>query len=366
MKVINSGDSYEIYSDNLKTYDQLPPQFYKVCFHPQKGFWLEKHAGVEVKESKVYGVHGEKVNKVLNSFDIFNKNMGVILSGDKGIGKSLFSRMLALAAVEKGIPVIIIDGYTPGIASYLEEIEQEIMVLFDEFDKTFKDEKDAQTSMLSLFDGISPGKKMFVVTCNDLRKLNEFLVNRPGRFHYHFRFDYPDRKEIEAYLKDNLYKEYWNEIIKVVKFSMKVSLNFDCLRAIAFELNHGLSFEEAIKDLNILHLDDAKYELRLYLNNGMIAKDTAYIDIFDNDEKSRWMYVKGHSMQLHYTPSDAEYNMQLGGEVIKAESLRMEVDFSDYDNSTEEDKKLIAEAKALKPEMLVLKRVFGKSLHYTL
>ena len=39
------------------------------------------------------------------------------------------------------MPLIIIDTYIQGIASYIESIEQEVMVLFDEFDKTFGEVK---------------------------------------------------------------------------------------------------------------------------------------------------------------------------------------------------------------------------------
>ena len=58
-----------------------------------------------------------------------------------------------------------------------KEIEQEVMILFDEFDKTFGSIKaadgmaDPQTEMLTLFDGLSQGKKMFVITANRQHKI---------------------------------------------------------------------------------------------------------------------------------------------------------------------------------------------------
>ena len=72
------------------------------------------------------------------------------------------------------------------------------------------------------------------------------MINRPGRFHYHFRFDYPTADEIEVYLRDKIDEKYYPEIKEVVNFSYKVKLNYDCLRAIAFELNSGEKFSEAI------------------------------------------------------------------------------------------------------------------------
>ena len=75
-------------------------------------------------------------------------------------------------------------------------------------------EGDPQSGLLSLFDGTSQGKKLFIITCNSLSKLNDYLVNRPGRFHYHFRFEYPSSEEIMEYLTDKLGSQYISEIQK--------------------------------------------------------------------------------------------------------------------------------------------------------
>lgn len=126
MKAISIGSRYEIYDDTLKAYDGLPAQTYTVCFSQMTGFFLKVRPDLVVKEP-VYGVHPEKAEKVLRSFKVFQRNLGVILSGDKGIGKSLFARLLSAKAVEAGYPVIIVDQAFPGIASYIESIEQEVV-----------------------------------------------------------------------------------------------------------------------------------------------------------------------------------------------------------------------------------------------
>lgn len=166
MKVVSQGNVYTIYSDALKTYDKLPAQVYNVRFSKQSGFYLEMSAPLEIKESKIYGVHMDKCEKVLKSFSAFARNLGVILSGDKGIGKSLFTKLLSIKAIEAGYPLLVVDTYIPGIASYIQTVEQECVVMFDEFDKTFGEVKEAdgmappQTEMLSLFDGMAMGKKL--------------------------------------------------------------------------------------------------------------------------------------------------------------------------------------------------------------
>lgn len=99
MRAIQSGNTFRIYDNSMKTYDQLPPNAYLVNFSEQTGFFLTLYSDISINE-KVYGVHTGKINKVFNAFQQFNRNLGVILSGDKGIGKSLFSKMLAQKAME--------------------------------------------------------------------------------------------------------------------------------------------------------------------------------------------------------------------------------------------------------------------------
>ena len=169
MKVVQNGTTFRIYDEGMVTHDFLPAQAYLVCFDKMSGPFLKKYSEININE-KIYGVHIDKVNKVMNSFKAFQRNLGVILSGDKGIGKSLFSKLLSQTAIAHGYPLLIVNSWFPGIAEYLNEIEQEVVVLFDEFDKTFATQGDSgpQTEMLTLFDGIAQGKKLFCVTCKTL------------------------------------------------------------------------------------------------------------------------------------------------------------------------------------------------------
>lgn len=301
MRAVNSGNTYTIYDNSIQLLTLLPPQTYLVNFNKQTGFFLSKYADIQVSE-KMYGVHNSKLTKVMSAFDVFERNLGVILSGDKGIGKSSFAKLLAAECVNSGIPVVIVNTYIPGIAEYLASFDQTVMVLFDEFDKTFKSSKDssidAQAEMLTLFDGLAQGKKMFVVTCNALTGLNDFLVNRPGRFHYHFRFGYPTADDIREYLSDKVDEKYHSEINRVVSFSRKLDLNYDCLRAIAFELNTGISFKDAILDLNIIKEDGRtynKYNVKAYLSNGDVLETRTNFDMFNTSDDAIWFNDGKHA-----------------------------------------------------------------------
>lgn len=304
MHIVESGKRYRIFNNAITTYDQLPPKTYRVDYDPETRIFslLEAH-DFEIPETKIYGQHLDKVKKVLNSMDKMNRNLGVILSGDKGIGKSLFSKCLGLKARKKGIPVILVNEYHEGIANFLEEIEQTVMILFDEYDKTFDENKhNCQAEMLSLFDGVSAGKKLFVITCNEIQSLSQYLINRPGRFHYHFRFLYPTADEIRDYMEDKLDKQYYDEIENVIAFSVRMNLNYDCLRSIAFELNNGLKFQEAINDLNIIRISQYK-NIKIIVefeNQATLSGKIKEWQLYDNTITDMSIYLPDNIRPLSY------------------------------------------------------------------
>lgn len=328
MKIISTGNSYRIYDDSLKTHNELPSQAYIINFNPQLGFSLVEYDDIKITE-KVYGIHQDKVNKVLKNFARTKRNLGIILSGDKGIGKSLFAKLLAEKAMDNNMPVIVVDRYYPGISNFLNQIQQEAVILFDEFDKTFGSDReskdtgeDPQVEMLSLFDGVAQGKKLFIITCNDFSKLNEYLINRPGRFHYHFRFEYPNSNAITEYLTDKGISQ--KEINKVIDFSGKVKLNYDCLRAIAFELETGEPFETAITDLNILNLVEERYNVFFFFKNGDKIKQIEVFDMFTDEEVSFDISVPktyDDFAQVSFSLDDMVFDYQKGGYIINSNNV---------------------------------------------
>ena len=202
------------------------------------------------------------------------------------------------------------------------------------------------------------------MTCNELYKLNEYLINRPGRFHYHFRFEYPSANEIREYLTDKLQQEYQKEIDNVISFSNKISLNYDCLRAIATELNTGLTFCDAIKDLNIVNTEQQSYNLMLRFKNGVSfkAKDIS-MDMFGDDgDKNVYMYDnKGrNNVDITFNPCNAVYDTGKFAHVIPADAIKVEYYFGD----SEDEKAMETALKDVGVECLVINRKVSRNIHY--
>ena len=367
MNIVQSGTMFMIYDDSVKTYDKLPVGAYEVGCSKMTGFFLKTRHDFKVTE-KVYGNHSVKVDKVLKSFQAADRNFGLILSGAKGIGKSMFMRVLAERAATLGYPVVVVNSYIPGIDSFLGSIEQEVIVLFDEFEKTFRQDDDhhePQEEMLSLFDGTDGGKKLFIITCNEVRKLNTYLLNRPGRFHYHFEILPPSGDEVREYMIDKLDPAYWEQVDKVVALANSIYMTYDYLRAIAFELNQGYPLDEALADLNIARVN-AEFDIIITMHGGVEYKTYGEpMDLYSDEPRGIRAYNYNakegmpRSVWIRITPTKVEnVNGVLTYPVSEIDVRNMidEDDFWDYEG---EERQIMIDKikKAIEPKSITLRKV---------
>ena len=349
MNVVRTGESWKIYGEAIETFKKIPVGTYEVNFNKMTGFYLTNKPNPTIAE-KVYGNTEDKVRKVMYAYQDMERNFGVLLSGSKGIGKSLFVKYLAIEALKTDYPVIMVTAAIPGIAGFLSDIDQDVMIVFDEFEKVFADQEDwhPQDDLLTLFDGMDGGHKLFVVTCNELNKVNKFMLNRPGRFHYHFTMQPPTEEEVSQYMYDKLLPQYRDSIHDVVNLSKITELPYDFLRAIAFELNRGYTLHETMQDLNITRTDDIKFNCDIYCANGDIYH-AYYVKIDLTEHRSTPLYgsryneklKKEESICLFWSPHLAH---QVGDEYVVNEQLSLRgMDEYDFDTGDAEDDRKKAE-----------------------
>jgi len=263
---LKSGTRFNVSTkEAMDLHDRLPVGTYTVKFDKQSGcFYLEGIEGFEVK-GKIYGDTKRNAQRILNTFGDRTASTGVMLTGEKGSGKTLLAKMLSLDAQAQGMPTIVINEpwCGEGFNAFMQMIEQPTVILFDEFEKVY--DKEDQEKMLTLLDGVYPSKKLFVLTCNDKWRVDSHMRNRPGRIFYSLDFKGLEQDFIIEYCEDNLKnKEHIPAVCKIA--SMFDQFNFDMLKALIEEMNrYNESAQESMKMLNAKpeFSGDAKYKVTL-------------------------------------------------------------------------------------------------------
>ena len=115
MNIIRMGEVYRVFDNGIEVSRTLGAGTYEVGFSMQQGFSLNSVRIPDVGRMKVYGRMNERIEKVMRGFSIADKNLGVILSGENGIGKSLFAKLVSIRAVAEGWPVILVNDYFNGL-----------------------------------------------------------------------------------------------------------------------------------------------------------------------------------------------------------------------------------------------------------
>jgi hypothetical protein len=265
----------------MDLHESLPVGNYTVKFDKMSGqFYLESIDSFEIK-GKIYGDTPKRAQRILNTFEQRTSSTGILLTGEKGSGKTLLAKMLSIQGAERGVPTIVINAPWCGdeFNAFLQMIEQPTIILFDEFEKVY--DRDDQERMLTLLDGVYPSKKMFILTCNDKWRVNEHMRNRPGRIYYMMDYKGLENEFIIEYCVDNLNaKEHIPAICRIA--SLFDQFNFDMLKAMVEEMNrYNETPQEAMKMLNTRpeFSGETKYKVSLQVKG---------IDIPENDADSEW------------------------------------------------------------------------------
>ena len=248
---IRSGNTFKIFPGNsLDIQESLPVGNYTVRFNPMEGFSLEEVEPFRMPD-KVYGDCLRNADRIVNTFTQRDGNTGVLLTGEKGSGKTLLARQIA---IQSGLPVIIVNSDHSGdnFNSFLSSITQPCIVFLDEFEKTYN--RESQEKILTLLDGTYQSRKLFLLTSNDKFRIDNNMKNRPGRIFYLIEFGGLEEEFIVEYCRDNLKDQsYVPDVLRVSRlFDI---FNFDLLAAIVEESNR---YGENPKDL--LGLLNAKPE----------------------------------------------------------------------------------------------------------
>jgi len=346
-KFMIGGNTVHIFNLNEETaLDVLPPKVYSVQFSQLEGFYLNIVKDRLDIPAKIYGNTPQRVQKCIDTYIDRAASTGILLTGDKGTGKSLLMALLANEIIDKlSIPVLLIQDPYAGsqFTSFIETIG-ECAIVFDEFGKMYNssnhngisESEVPQTSLLSLMDGIDKTKRMFIFTENSEYDINDFMFNRPSRVYYHFKYRKLDESSVVGYCADNgVAPEIVQDIVDLQRRSRVFS--FDMLQTIVEEqLRYNDSIVNITDDLNIDTREDkgdmieilkivdrSNDEVREIFDTPYVNKPSdgyTYIKVKDNSDARKKKLIK--------SPATAEVRKQ-------ANDLGVELDEDEADTYNE-------------------------------
>ncbi len=285
--------------DSISTVGQkIPIGIYKTAFQKLRGTFL-KETEIKLSHGKIYGHSQEIADHIVKSFELNSddKNLGVLLSGGRGLGKTLTTRLVINQLKDK-YPIVVISGYTPDLPEFLAHVKGSV-ILMDEFEKFMggaangsenEDEQTKQETLLSILDGNSGcAGNLFLLTVNNVYKVDDNLKSRPGRIRYHYRYDSEGADTVRKYCKDNLLnKSLTDDVVKVLGVAKYVSL--DIITQFVDELN---KFPELtpldIMDFFNIESSDKKYEIVIFAECR--GKKVQYSRTFKNYLDCDWVQL---------------------------------------------------------------------------
>lgn len=332
--VLKHGGGVYTVTSALAAPQSLPAGTYTLHFDPITGYRITTLPDLEKPTYRVYGRRDKIIDKVIRTYAHLDRSLGVLFEGDKGIGKSSTTMELARRmCAEHGLPVFLISHNYPGLADFLSSLGECVLV-FDEFEKVFPINDDGvnqQNQFLTLFDGTDAAKRLYIVTVNDTNKLSPFMMNRPGRFHYLFSFDYPDLDSITEYMQNEVPAASPEQVSDSVSFAFRARLNYDHLRALATELRIAgpdAPVAELVADLNIRDTEDRSYDVKVFLANGSTAMSyNENIELFlraegpDDYESVTFGLLDGSSLRAVFQGTDAVMDRRSGKVTINEAHL---------------------------------------------
>ena len=136
---LRNGNTWKVADDRaVEVSDRLPPGNYVIKQDPFGNLFLEEIESFEFKGKK-YGDNDKNRDRIFSTFMSRSSSTGVMLTGEKGSGKTLLAKTLTMKCADEGIPTIVINSPWRGDAfnQLLQDISQPCMVLFDEFEKVY-------------------------------------------------------------------------------------------------------------------------------------------------------------------------------------------------------------------------------------
>lgn len=304
MSWIQTGNTYRSAVGDVFNVESLPKGIYDIDFAPFTGWSITKTADEFTFNYKIYDLETDFINHVITAFNNCESNLGVLMYGTRGSGKSASAKIICNKI---NLPIFVIkpvqDMSTSNLIDYISTFNFDCVFLFDEFEKNFSKEDSA---ILSIMDGVYTSKyrRLFILTTNNL-SVNENLLSRPSRIRYLKEFGNLSLDAINNYLDDNLSKENYEHKDEIISYIDTLEIStIDILKCIVDEIRI-FGYDEFIKSKKFFNTKTNSYNYYIRYEVFDIDEESDK-KAFDNYSISKFV-EEIKNIKLHPKPCKFDY-----------------------------------------------------------
>lgn len=232
-----------------KVIKEIPKGVYTLSYNRRHYKIEAKYSGDSFRvPNKIYCLDDKFIDRVMDAFGRRNSNLGVLMNGYKGSGKTITAKVICNRL---DLPVFVVTEKFDAdeIQVFVNALEQDCILFIDEYEKVFGRDDE----LLSLMDGSLNLRNniLFLLTSNDM-DINQNLINRPSRIFFIKQFGGLEESDIETILDDYLInKSNIGEIKELILLFEEVTI--DNIMIFLSEVNYAKNknLEDIIRNLNI-------------------------------------------------------------------------------------------------------------------
>lgn len=247
----NKEGSYASYMTSEIT-EALTPMVYTLKYEYDDIMFVKKTNNFTLPK-QIFGKSKEYQRRIQTKYAQNDKSVGLLSIGLKGSGKSLLSESLGNWMIDKQkLPVLMVESPIPleSLRKVLKDVGP-CMLYFDEFGKVYSYSERAE--LLPLFSDTSIKGVLFSVTANEESEVNEFLMDRPGRFLFRIMYKGVDKDGLEEIFEglklSDVLKDHLRNYVKI-----HVNVSYDVLLKLIDEIKDCTTEDEIRSLMEVLNV----------------------------------------------------------------------------------------------------------------